>query len=40
MAIQDIWTNIEEFVWWKKKQGEDPGSGAEDKEKESDKEIE
>ena len=36
MAIQDVWTNIEEFVWWKEEQG-DLESGEE--EGESDKEI-
>jgi len=37
MAIQDVWTNIEEFVWWKEEQG-DLESGEE--EGESDEEIE
>ena len=37
MAIQDVWTNIEEFVWWKEEQG-DLESGEE--EEESDDEIE
>jgi RecQ family ATP-dependent DNA helicase len=37
MAIQDVWTNIEEFVWWKEEQG-DLRSG-EGEEGESDEEI-
>jgi hypothetical protein len=36
MAIQDVWTNIKEFVWWKEEQG-DLESGEE--KGESDKEI-
>ncbi len=40
MAIQDVWTNIKEFVWWKEEQGGDSGSRAEEEEGESDKEIE
>jgi hypothetical protein len=36
MAIQDVWTNIEEFVWWKEEQG-DLENGEE--EGESDEEI-
>jgi RecQ family ATP-dependent DNA helicase len=39
MAIDDVWTNIEEFVWWKEEQG-GSGSGAEEEEGESDEEIE
>ena len=31
MAIQDVWTNIEEFVWWKEEQG-DLESGEEEGE--------
>ncbi len=38
MAIDDVWTNIEEFVWWKEEQG-GSGSGVEE-EGESDEEIE
>lgn len=37
MAIQDVWTNVEEFVWWKEEQG-DLGSGEEEAEGESDEE--
>jgi hypothetical protein len=40
MAIDDVWTNVEEFVWWKEEQGGDSGSGAEEEEGESDEEIE
>jgi len=28
MCIEDVWTNIEEFVWWKEEQG-DVESGEE-----------
>jgi len=38
MCVEDVWTNIEEFVWWKEEQ-EDLGSGDEEKG-ESDEEIE
>ncbi|KAH6702795.1 hypothetical protein BKA61DRAFT_704075 [Leptodontidium sp. MPI-SDFR-AT-0119] len=31
MAIDDVWANIEEFVWWKEEQG-GSGSGAEEEE--------
>jgi hypothetical protein len=37
MCIEDVWTNVEEFVWWKEEQG-DVGSGEE--EGESDEEVE
>ena len=40
MAIQDVWTNIKEFVWCKEEQGGDSGSGAKEEEGESDEEIE
>jgi hypothetical protein len=40
MYIEDVWTSIEEFVWWKEEQGGDSGSGAEEEEGESDEEIE
>jgi RecQ family ATP-dependent DNA helicase len=39
MAIDDVWTNVEEFVWWKEEQG-GLGSGPEEEEGESDEEIE
>jgi superfamily II DNA helicase RecQ len=39
MAIDDVWTNIEEFIWWKEEQG-GLGSGPEEEEGESDEEIE
>ncbi|KAK6610433.1 hypothetical protein H4I95_03492 [Botrytis cinerea] len=39
MCIEDVWTSIEELIWWKEEQGA-LGSGAEDKEGESDEEIE
>lgn len=39
MCIEDVWTNVEEFVWWKEEQG-DLGSGEEEAEGESDEEIE
>jgi len=40
MAINDVWTNVEEFVWWKEEQG-DLGSRAEEEEEgASDEEIE
>jgi hypothetical protein len=35
-----VWTNIEEFVWWKEEQGGDSGSGRRREEGESDEEIE
>jgi hypothetical protein len=38
VCIEDVWTSIEEFMWWKEEQGGDSGSGAE--EGESDEEIE
>jgi hypothetical protein len=39
MAINDVWTNIKEFIWWKEEQG-GLKSGLEEEEGESDKEIE
>ncbi|KAK6599319.1 hypothetical protein H4I96_08523 [Botrytis cinerea] len=39
ICIEDVWTSIEELIWWKEEQGA-LGSGAEDKEGESDEEIE
>jgi RecQ family ATP-dependent DNA helicase len=39
MAIDDVWANIEEFVWWKEEQG-GSGSGAEEEEGELDEGIE
>jgi hypothetical protein len=39
MAINDVWTNIKEFIWWKEEQG-GLGSGPEEEEGESDEEIE
>jgi hypothetical protein len=38
MAIDDVWTNIKEFVWWKEEQG-GLGSGPKEEEGESDEEI-
>ena len=39
MAIDDVWTNVEEFVWWKEEQG-DLRSREEEEDGESDEEIE
>jgi hypothetical protein len=38
MCIEDVWTSIEEFVWWKEEQAGDLRSGAEE-EGELDEEI-
>lgn len=39
MCIKDVWTSIEELVWWKEEQVGDSES-REDEEEESDEEIE
>jgi hypothetical protein len=38
--IEDMWTSIKEFVWWKEEQGRYLRSRPKDKEGESDEEIE
>ena len=37
MYIEDVWTSIEEFVWWKEEQG---GEEEEEGKEESDEKIE
>jgi hypothetical protein len=40
MCIEDVWTSIEELVWWKEEQVGDSESRDEEEEEESDAEIE
>jgi hypothetical protein len=39
IAINNVWTNVEEFVWWKEEQG-DLRSREEEEDGESDEKIE